>query len=127
MVASRLGDRCGRAAQHIDETILYLNARNPDMDAAVARYTQPPFNVKLMGDQHNYQIAQAMTWLIGNATNEYVLFLEKDFQLVENIDCAIEQLNKGYNLLLVRDDAVRMLVLMVTAWTDAAVVSWQGW
>ena len=88
--------------QHIDETILYLNARNPEMEAAVDRYTKPPFNIKLMGDEHNYQIAQAMSWLIGNATNEYVLFLEKDFRPVESIDCTIEQLNAGYNMLLVR-------------------------
>ena len=72
------------------------------MEAAVDRYTKPPFNIKLMGDEHNYQIAQAMSWLIGNATNEYVLFLEKDFRLVESIDCTIEQLNAGYNMLLVR-------------------------
>jgi hypothetical protein len=72
------------------------------MDALAAPYTKPPFNIKVMGDEKNYQIAQAMTWLIGNSTNEHVLFLEKDFRLVESLDCALEQLSTGLSLLTVR-------------------------
>ncbi len=87
--------------QNVDETILYLNARNAEMEAAVAKYTLPPYNIKIMGDEKNYQIAQAMTWLVGNATNEHVLFLEKDFRLVESLDCALEQLDNGVKMLTV--------------------------
>ena len=88
-------------AQNVDETILYLNARNPEMEAVAAKYTQPPYNLKIMGNEKNYQIAQAMTWLIGNATNDYVLFLEKDFRLVESLDCVMEQLDRGIDMLKV--------------------------
>ena len=87
--------------QNVDEKILYLNARNPDMEAVAAKYTQPPYNMRIMGDANNYQIAQAMNWMIGNASNEYVLFLEKDFQLVESLDCAMEQLDQGMKMLQV--------------------------
>ena len=73
------------------------------MEAVAAKYAQPPYNIKIMGNEKNYQIAQAMTWLIGNATNEHVLFLEKDFRLVETLDCAMEQLHKGVQMLNVRE------------------------
>jgi hypothetical protein len=85
--------------QNVDETLLYLNARNPEMEAVAAKYTQPPYNIKVMGNDKNYQIAQAMTWLIGNASNEHVLFLEKDFRLVESLDCTMEQLDNGVKML----------------------------
>ena len=88
--------------QNVDETILYLNARNAEMEAVAAKYTLPPYNIKIMGNEKNYQIAQAMTWLIGNATNDYVLFLEKDFRLVESLDCVMEQLSSGLDMLKVR-------------------------
>jgi hypothetical protein len=88
----------------VDETLLYFNARNAEMDAVAAKYMAPPYNlnIKVMGNGENYHIAHAISWLVGNATNEHVLFLEKDFQLVESLDCAMEQLHKGVSLLKVR-------------------------
>jgi GT2 family glycosyltransferase len=86
----------------VDETILYLNARNPDMDRLAEPYTKPPYNVKVMGDSNNYGIATALNWMFGNATNEYVLFLEKDFRLVESLDCVMSQLAEGVKMLNVR-------------------------
>ena len=88
--------------QNMDETILYLNARNEEMEKLAEKYTKPPYNVKLMGDSHNYGIAQALNWMFGNASNEHVLLLEKDFRLVESGDCAMEQLQTGLDLLEVR-------------------------
>lgn len=85
--------------ENVDETILYLNARNAEMEAVAEKYTKPPYNVKLMGDGNNYGIATALNWLFGNATNDHVLFLEKDFRLVESLDCALEQLATGVSML----------------------------
>ena len=39
-------------------------------------------------------IGGALETLIRNATGEYLLFLEKDFQLIEDKDCVYEQLGK---------------------------------
>lgn len=52
-----------------------------------------------MGDTENHGITWPLNWLIGNASNEHVLFLEKDFQLVEPIDCVYEQLAAGKSML----------------------------
>lgn len=73
------------------------------MEALVAPYTKPPFRAKVLGDSANHQIARAMLWLMGNATNEYVLFLEKDFRLVESIECVMQQLRAGIDILSVCD------------------------
>jgi hypothetical protein len=54
-----------------------------------------------MGDATNRGITLPMTWLIGNASHDHVLFLEKDFQLVESGDCAIQQIVAGINMLKV--------------------------
>lgn len=86
-------------SQNVDETILYLNARNPEMEAVAEPFTKPPYNVRVMGDSHNYGIATALNWLFGNATNEYVLFLEKDFRLVESLDCVKSMLAEGVKML----------------------------
>lgn len=76
-----------------------MNARNPEMDALAEPFTHPPYNVRVMGDATNYGIATALNWLFGNATNDYVLFLEKDFRLVESLDCALSQLSEGARML----------------------------
>jgi hypothetical protein len=65
------------------------------------RYTQPPFNARIMGDTNNYGITWPINWLIGNASHPYVLFLEKDFQLVESADCAVQQIAIGVEMLKV--------------------------
>jgi hypothetical protein len=88
--------------QAVDEFILYLNDRNPETEAAVERYTRPPFNIKIMGDKENHGITRPINWLFGNASNEHVLFLEKDFQLVESLECAAEQIEIGVNMIKVR-------------------------
>ena len=81
--------------QHVSETLLYINSRNPTFDKELEPYTRPPYNIKLMGDSKNYGILNALNWLAGNATNKHLLFLEKDFQLVESYACAREQILTG--------------------------------
>ncbi|CAE7853256.1 unnamed protein product, partial [Symbiodinium sp. KB8] len=84
--------------QHVSETLLYINSRNPTFDKELEPYTRPPYNIKLMGDSKNYGILNALNWLAGNATNKHLLFLEKDFQLVESYACAREQILTGIHL-----------------------------
>ncbi len=71
------------------------------MNAVASQYSQPPYSFKVLGNENNYQIARAMTWLLGNATNDIVLFLEKDFQLVEPLPAVVHQLNTGVNMIKV--------------------------
>lgn len=52
-----------------------------------------------MGDAENHGIARGMSWLTGNASNPYFLFLERDFQLIEPATCVVEQVNSGVELL----------------------------
>ena len=58
----------------------------------------------MIGDEANHGITGPLVWLIGNATNEHVLFLEKDFQLVESLDCVMEQLTSGVAMIDVRGE-----------------------
>ena len=90
------------ATQAVPEFLLYLNERNPETEAAIAKYTQPPYNVRVIGDASNHGITWPLIWLIGNATYETVLFLEKDFQLVESAECAMQQIDIGVKMLEAR-------------------------
>jgi hypothetical protein len=81
------------------------------MDALVAPYTRPPYRVKVLGNSVNHQIARAMHWLMGNATNDHVLFLEKDFRLVESLDCVMQQLHAGLEIINVRWSRFEVLLL----------------
>jgi len=54
---------------------------------ALAPYMQPPYSIRLLGDANNYGILKAIEMLMGNASRDYVLFLEKDFQLIESQEC----------------------------------------
>lgn len=91
--------KAAKFLESVDEKILYLNARNDEMDSFAAPFAAPPYNVRVLGNSQNYGIATALNWLFGNSTNEYVLFLEKDFQLVESLDCVKQQLAEGVRLL----------------------------
>jgi hypothetical protein len=52
-----------------------------------------------MGDGNNYGIARGMSFLTGNATRPYFLFLERDFQLIEPSTCVYEQLTSGIDII----------------------------
>uniref|UniRef100_A0A0G4FLP0 Uncharacterized protein n=1 Tax=Chromera velia CCMP2878 TaxID=1169474 RepID=A0A0G4FLP0_9ALVE len=57
------------------------------------------FNFRLMGSEKNENILKPFNWMVGNATNPYFLFLEKDFKLIEPWTCVTEQLELGKVLL----------------------------
>lgn len=85
--------------QLVPELLLFVNDRSPATDAAVSRYTQPPFNVKVMGDSGNYGVTRPLNWLTGNASHEAVLFVQQEFQLVESVECAMQQIAAAVRML----------------------------
>lgn len=84
----------------VDEFLVYVNKRTPPVDEVLAPYAKkyaPRF--KVMGDAHNYGIARGINFLTGNASNPFILFLERDFQLIEPATCIAEQLAAGVKLI----------------------------
>jgi len=81
------------------EFLVYVNKRTPDIDAALTPYLAKYPRMRVMGDASNYGIARGITFLTGNATYPYFLFLERDFQLVEPATCVYEQLMAGRKLI----------------------------
>ena len=83
----------------VPEFMIYANKRTPEIDAAIAPFAAKHKNIRVMGDADNHGILRAMTFLTGNASKPYFLFLERDFQLVEPATCVVEQLLGGLELL----------------------------
>ena len=81
------------------EFLFFINERTPESDKLLLPYTEPPFNAKMIGSPNNEGLFNGLKWLIGNATYEHVLFLEKDFRLTESITCTFEQLQAGLHLI----------------------------
>jgi hypothetical protein len=109
--------------QSMSETLLFLNGRTAEMDEVVKPYTVPPYNIRVMGNADNHGLTWAMNWLMGNASNDHVLFLEKDFQLVESGDCFHEQIATGVQMLKVR---ARVHVLRFTHVSSGAALAVSG-
>ena len=85
--------------QYADEFIFFVNDETPEMLKYLEPYTKSPFNARILSSPTNEGILTGIKWLIGNSTNEYVLFLEKDFRLVESLPCALEQMQVGLQLI----------------------------
>lgn len=84
----------------LDEFIIFLNGRNPSLEAVVAPYIKKhPGLFKLIGNETNIGIARGMVSLTNAAKNPFFLFLERDFWLVEPATCVAEQLLAGLELL----------------------------
>lgn len=83
----------------VEEFLIYINKRRPEVDAVADEWkAKYPSIIKVMGDAQNYGIARGMTYLTGNATKPYFLFLERDFQLIEPATCVVEQLEAGIKM-----------------------------
>lgn len=81
------------------EFLVYINKRRPEVDDVLVPYlTKYGTKIKVMGDANNYGIARGIMFLTGNASNEYFLFLERDFQLIEPAPCIFEQLTAGIKM-----------------------------
>ena len=83
----------------IPELIIMVNQKTPSMESFLNEFKKENKNVKILESIENHGISKALNWLMGNATNEYFLFMEKDFRLVEPFSCVIEQFNVGFKLL----------------------------
>lgn len=84
----------------VGEFLIYVNKRRPEVDVELDPYVKKyPGKVRVMGDDKNYGIARAMTFLTGNASQPYFLFLERDFQLIEPSTCVYDQLTSGIELI----------------------------
>jgi hypothetical protein len=60
---------------------------------------------RVLGDHRLFPIGAAVMWLVGNATQPLVLFLEKDFALLENARFVTPRLDEGRKML--QDNEVR--------------------
>uniref|UniRef100_A0A0G4F942 Uncharacterized protein n=1 Tax=Chromera velia CCMP2878 TaxID=1169474 RepID=A0A0G4F942_9ALVE len=92
----------------IPEMFVFFNSQTEAMvertNAFFSEYSKlypsdTKFNVRLMGSDKNENILKPFNWMVGNATNPYFLFLEKDFKLIEPWTCVTEQLELGKTLL----------------------------
>ena len=89
----------GELIQQASEVIIMVNEMNSEMMDFLDPYTKEPYNMKIIYSYENEGILKGINWLMGNSTNEYFLFLEKDFRLVEELSCTIEQLDTGIELI----------------------------
>jgi len=85
--------------QYVDDFTIMVNEHSPEMAKFLLPYQDPPYNIKVRSSEINEGILNGINWLLGNATHDYFLFLEKDFRLSESIGCTLEQLDAGLNML----------------------------
>jgi len=83
----------------VDEVLIMVNEMTPEMEKHLEPYTKPPINLRILSSPKNEGILRGINWLMGNATHENFLFLEKDFRLVEPLPCVIEQILTGQQLI----------------------------
>jgi len=85
--------------QNVKEVLIYVNSNDGSFDDVLKKYKKSPYNVKILGKGENYGIGTAMTYLVGNSTGKYFMFLEKDWVLIEDMGCWMDQVVSGINLL----------------------------
>jgi hypothetical protein len=82
------------------EVIVFVNQRDERIDKVLEPFAKKHGKrFRVMGNKKNHGITHALDWLSGNATQPNLLFLEKDFRLVEPIECVREQLESGLKLI----------------------------
>ena len=84
-----------------DITILFQEISSEDRKLA------KKYNLNVIGLTENIGIGKAVSKLIDNAKHEYVLFLENDWELIENSEKTHSQLNSGLQMLNSGFDIVR--------------------
>ena len=82
----------------VNEVMIMINGVTEYNLAELEELTKPPLNLTILSSLDNEGISRGIHWLMGNASNDNFLFLEKDFRLVESIGCALEQLTAGVAL-----------------------------
>eukprot|EP01100_Stratorugosa_tubuloviscum_P004128 TRINITY_DN201_c1_g1_i1.p1 TRINITY_DN201_c1_g1~~TRINITY_DN201_c1_g1_i1.p1 ORF type:complete len:411 (+),score=223.20 TRINITY_DN201_c1_g1_i1:51-1283(+) len=77
------------------EVLLYFQEINDKKRELGQKYP----NVRVLGTSENTNVAWALDYLVKESTTEYVLFLEKDWALVESFSIVKQQLDAGVELL----------------------------
>lgn len=86
--------------KRVTELLVFVNARNDQVMNVLKPYeAKYGKRFKVMSSKTNHGITWALNWLAGNATQPYLLFLEKDFQLVDPVECVREQVAMGLELI----------------------------
>ena len=89
----------GGVLQFADEVLLYFQGRNKRKEQFAAPYLKRGTITRLLGDGRLFPIGAAVNWLVGNASYPTVMFLEKDFQLIEPAQFVAPRLNDGLRML----------------------------
>lgn len=84
----------------VGEFILWIN--NWGDDRSVPAMIEPfvrQYSLEVTGSKTNVGQTRAINTMVHFASNDYVLFLEKDFRLIEPWPCVVEQLTTGIDFL----------------------------
>ena len=86
--------------QYVDEFLFFINDRSDLIMDYLEPFTKSPYNIKIRSSEKNEGILKGIRYLIGNATNDHFLFLEKDFRITEPLECTLDQMQAGFDLIL---------------------------
>eukprot|EP01134_Creolimax_fragrantissima_P002235 CFRG2235T1 len=95
----------------MDEILVFINMETEESRAEVMNLVgtvseQNQKKVRVMGVKVNVPIMAAINWSIGNATGDVVLFMEKDFRLIEPRDRMEQAIDDGVTLLVSNEATV---------------------
>eukprot|EP00298_Acanthocystis_sp_HF-20_P001949 c12436_g1_i1.p1 GENE.c12436_g1_i1~~c12436_g1_i1.p1 ORF type:complete len:336 (-),score=121.54 c12436_g1_i1:225-1199(-) len=84
---------------YMNETVIFFQELTKEQEEKAKSYHN---KIRVIGEKTNVNIHWGIEYLVDNATTEYVLFLEKDWELIESpemlaeeIDAAIEIIESG--------------------------------
>jgi hypothetical protein len=89
----------GGVLAYANEVLVYFQGRNAHKEAFIKPYIDKGLVTRVIGDGRLFPIGAAVNWLVGNATNDKVLFLEKDFALIEPAEYVAPRLDDGIQML----------------------------
>merc|ERR1712137_93877 len=81
------------------DVTIFVNDQVPSTVEAVKEAMPKDLDYRIMTTDTNRGITDPSNWMMGNATSDFFLFLEKDFRLAEPIGCVLDQLTAGHKLL----------------------------
>jgi len=112
----------GGLLNFVDERIIYIQELSPEKIEAVK-----PYNFTILGSEENTNLAFALDTLIEKSSSEYVLFLEKDWALVEPFFHVKQQIEGAMKLISEgRADQVKLRSRFNGGWPNYAVSFFQG-
>jgi len=93
--------------QYVDEVVIFFNGWLETLSLNYQKLNIiEEYNKKLgksliryIKSNDNIRIGEALDYLIGNATKPNILFLEKDWELIENKDVMKRRIRRGLELL----------------------------